>query len=144
MCGASSCYGITNLLPVVMRFSGGVQHWWTVSEIEICRLISSRRVFLLPEGHNVIVSDKHKWHMMCNQLSIKHKRSIFKQQTHLFAGNNLERRILTNRGKLYLAMGKSAQCDKKTSLMAGHLAGFLHLLEEKLANRKGYTNKQAC
>ena len=56
-------------------------------------------IFRLAEGHNAIVSDKHEWHMMCNQLSIKHKPSIFKQ-THSFAGNNLERRILANRGKL--------------------------------------------
>ena len=28
--------------------------------------------------------------------------------------------------------------------MAGYLAGFLHLPEEKLANRKSYTDKQAC
>ena len=34
-----------------------------------------------------------------NQLSMKHKRCIFKQ-THLFAGNILERRTLANRDKL--------------------------------------------
>ena len=63
-------------------------------------------IFRLAKGHNAIVNDKHKWHIMCNQLSIKHKWSIFKQ-THSFVGNNLERRILANRSKLQLAMGKS-------------------------------------
>ena len=47
MCGASSYCGITDLLPVVMRFlaeKSGVEHWWTVSEIKIRWLISSGSV----------------------------------------------------------------------------------------------------
>ena len=40
-------------------------------------------IFQLAEGHNAIVSDKHEWHMMRNQLSIKHKWSIFKQHIRL-------------------------------------------------------------
>ena len=80
---------------------------------------------------------------LCNQLSTKHKRCIFKQSCS-FAGNILERIALANRNALWQWVNLLGNIRNTAFFFikeTGCFVGFLHPPKENLPIQKSYTNE---